>query len=74
MPELSGFDVLEAIRQDPTLKGLHIFVMTAKHLTPHETHYLEQHVEMIVQKGSRQLEEILLLLKDKLNAIHPVVA
>ncbi len=73
MPGTSGFDVLEAIDKNPQLRGLRVFVMTAKHLTPQETHYLEQRVEMIVQKGSRDLHEILSLLKDKLNAIQEVI-
>ena len=48
-------------------ENVRVFVMTAKHLTPQETHYLEQRVEMIVQKGSRNFREILKLLKVKLS-------
>jgi CheY-like chemotaxis protein len=69
MPECSGFDVLEEIGKDPRLQGLRVFVMTAKHLTPQETQYLEKRVEMIVKKGSRSLHDILALLKDKLEVI-----
>lgn len=69
MPECSGFEVIEAIDKDPSLQGIRVFVMTAKHLTPQETEYLEQRVEMIVQKGSRDLHEILSMLTDKLNAL-----
>ncbi len=72
MPQCSGFEVLEEIDKDPRLRGLRVFVMTAKHLTPQETHYLEQRVEMIVQKGSRGLPEILAVLKEKLSAIKEV--
>jgi len=74
MPECSGFDVLEAIDKDPKLQGARVFVMTAKNLTPQETLYLEERVEMIVQKGSRSLEEILSMLKDKLNTIKQVAS
>ncbi len=73
MPECSGFEVLEAIDKDPKLQGLRVFVMTAKHLTPQETQYLEERVEMIVQKGSRSLQEILSVLKAKLSAIQETV-
>ena len=69
MPQMSGFDVLEAIDKNPTLKGVRVFVMTAKHLTPQETVYLEQRVEMIVQKGARTIPEVFSILKDKLNVI-----
>jgi CheY-like chemotaxis protein len=71
---MSGFDVLEAIEKNPALKGIRIFVMTAKHLTPQETDYLEQRVEMIVQKGARTVEEVFSILKDKLNVIKEAAA
>jgi signal transduction histidine kinase len=70
MPQMSGFDVLEAIEKNPALKGVRVFVMTAKHLTPQETDYLEERVEMIVQKGARTLEEVFSILKEKLNVIR----
>jgi CheY-like chemotaxis protein len=74
MPQMSGFDVLEAIDKNPSLKGVRIFVMTAKNLTPRETDYLEQRVEMIVQKGARTVEEVFSILKDKLNVITEAAA
>jgi len=74
MPQISGFEVLEAIDKDPSLDGMRVFAMTAKHLTPQETQYLEQRVEMIVQKGSRSLEEIFSLLKEKLHAVKEAAA
>ena len=74
MPQMSGFDVLEAMEKNPALKGMRIFVMTAKHLTPQETDYLEQRVEMIVQKGARAVEEVFSILKDKLNVMKEAAA
>jgi len=74
MPQMSGFDVLEAIDKNPALKGVRVFVMTAKHLTPQETVYLEQRVEMIVQKGARTIPEVFAILKDKLNVITGAAA
>lgn len=72
MPQISGFDVLQALDKDPDTKGIRVFVMTAKHLTPQESSYLEKRVEMVVQKGSRELSEIIGLLKTKLTAIREV--
>lgn len=69
MPHVSGFEVIEAIEKDPSYKDLRIFVMTAKHLTPQETKYLEERTEMVLQKGSRPLREILDLLKEKLPGL-----
>jgi DNA-binding response OmpR family regulator len=71
LPQVSGFEVLEAIEKEPGLRDMRVFAMTAKHLTPQETQFLDERVEMIVQKGSRSLPEILGLLKDRLNAITP---
>jgi len=72
MPGASGFDVLEAMSKNPACKFTRVFVMTAKHLTPKETEYLEQRVEMIVQKSARNLQEILGMIKSKLNEIKEV--
>jgi len=69
MPQLNGFDVLDIISKDESLRNMRIFVMTAKNLSPEETQYLESRVEMIVQKGSRSSESILGLLRQKLGTI-----
>ena len=74
MPQMSGFEVLEAIEKNPALKGVRVFVMTAKHLTPQETEYLGKRVEMIVQKGARTVDEVFSILKDKLNIIKEAAA
>ncbi|HVO32913.1 MAG TPA: response regulator [Elusimicrobiota bacterium] len=74
LPEVDGFEVLQHIENNPTLQGIRIFVMTAKNLTLKENTYLEQRVEMIVQKGSRDLTEVLDLLKTKLDAVKEVSA
>lgn len=69
MPQIDGFEILEMIDKDPALKDLRVFVMTAKHLTPQENQYLEDRVEMIVQKGSRSGEDVLSLLMEKLKTV-----
>jgi CheY-like chemotaxis protein len=74
MPQMSGFEVLEAIEKNPSLKGVRVFVMTAKHLSPQETDYLEKRVEMIVQKGARTVQEVFSILKDKLDVITEAAA
>ena len=57
MPELDGFQVVEAVHQ---LKPVpRIFIMTAKSLTPQEKIYLEKRTEMIFQKGTQDLAEFL---------------
>jgi CheY-like chemotaxis protein/nitrogen-specific signal transduction histidine kinase len=68
MPGVTGFDVLEAIDKDPRLKDILVIVLTAKHLTPQETDYLQKRVEMVIQKGSKSLAEILAAVKTRLEA------
>jgi len=58
MPELDGFEIVEALCSTGVRRP-RIFVMTAKYLTPQERAYLEKHVEMIIQKGSNDLAEVL---------------
>jgi CheY-like chemotaxis protein/anti-sigma regulatory factor (Ser/Thr protein kinase) len=72
MPEVTGFDVIEAIDKDPALKDVLVIVLTAKHLTPQETDYLQKHVEIIIQKGSKSLPEILTVLKNRLKSVENV--
>ena len=74
MPQIDGFEVLEHIRKDESLKNMRVFVMTAAHLTPEQTHFLEGRVEMIVQKGTRSSDEILTLLRQKLGSVKEEAA
>jgi threonine synthase len=63
MPEVDGFEVLDAIRADPDLVDTRIIVITAKALTTSERRRLSDRIELLLQKGSflddDLLEEIL---------------
>jgi CheY-like chemotaxis protein len=67
MPEMDGFEVLEAIRADSALEGTRIIVITAKTLTANERRRLSGQIEALLQKGSflddDLLEEILVTLQ-----------
>ncbi len=65
MPELDGFGFLEAFRQNPDWRDVPVVVVTAKTLTEAEKQRLQGQVEVVVQKGARSLEDILV----HLNAI-----
>ena len=67
LPELNGFEIVEALSPAGGPRP-RIFVMTAKHLTPRERAYLEQHVEMIIQKGPDDLSEVLERIMQDLDA------
>ncbi|MBI4387062.1 MAG: response regulator, partial [Elusimicrobia bacterium] len=69
MPEVSGLDVIEYLESSPALKRVRVIVLTAKHLTPQETDFLQSRVELIIQKDSRSLPEILAAVKDRLKAL-----
>jgi mevalonate kinase len=43
--------------------------MTGKNLSPDEVSYLENRVEMIVQGGSKSVDNVLTLLKEKINLV-----
>ncbi len=66
MPDISGLDVLQAMESDPALGKTRVIVVTGKHLSTEETHFLEKRVEMVVRKGSKSLPEIIGALKERL--------
>jgi threonine synthase len=67
MPEVDGFEVMEAIRNDERTRDTRIIVITAKTLTSGERRRLSGQIEALLQKGSflddDLLEEILATLK-----------
>jgi threonine synthase len=67
MPEVDGFEVLDAIRADEELAATRIIVITAKTLTAGERRRLSGQIELLLQKGSflddDLLEEILATLQ-----------
>jgi threonine synthase len=67
MPEVDGFEVLEAIRADKDLADTRIIVITAKTLSAGERRRLSGQIELLLQKGSflddDLFEDILATLK-----------
>jgi CheY-like chemotaxis protein len=51
MPDVSGFDVVEALHQHPATACIPIVVVTAKELTVFERSRLQEHVSTIMEKG-----------------------
>ncbi|MFQ5840219.1 MAG: response regulator, partial [Candidatus Methylomirabilales bacterium] len=51
MPGMSGFEVLERLRADPTTAATPIFICSAKILTPEERDLLQEQAQRILQKG-----------------------
>ncbi|HSS94785.1 MAG TPA: response regulator [Candidatus Dormibacteraeota bacterium] len=63
MPEVTGFDVVEALRADRATQATPIMVLTAKHLTEGDIHQLNGHVSTILKRGSTGAADLLGLLR-----------
>jgi PAS domain S-box-containing protein len=59
MPEMDGFDFLEALRRLPDTPNVPIVVLTAKTLTPEDRRRLQGAVSRVLQKGDHSAAEIL---------------
>jgi signal transduction histidine kinase/DNA-binding response OmpR family regulator len=59
MPEVSGFDVVEALRSDESTQTIPIMVLTAKDLTEADKRQLSGHVSTIMSRGSTATVDLL---------------
>jgi PAS domain S-box-containing protein len=51
MPEVSGFDVVRALHDDPATAGIPILIVTAKHITAEDRERLNGYVMSIMEKA-----------------------
>jgi CheY-like chemotaxis protein len=59
MPEMNGFDFLDALRGNPDWRGIPVVVLTAMDLTAEDRRRLNGEVERILQKGASAREQLL---------------
>jgi CheY-like chemotaxis protein len=59
MPDMDGFAVIDALKQDARLKDLPVIVITAKELTAKDKHRLQGQIQILLQKGSFMDEDLL---------------
>jgi CheY-like chemotaxis protein len=52
MPEVSGFDVVAALTENPETARIPILVVTAKHITPEDRERLNGFVMSIMEKAN----------------------
>ena len=71
LPDMSGFDLLEAIRDDPALADLPVVVFTGRELSPEEDAQLHTMARSVVVKGVDSPER---LLDETALFLHRVVA
>jgi CheY-like chemotaxis protein len=70
LPMMDGFQFLDRVRSHPEWQGIPIIVMTAKQLTDEERSRLNGAVLAILEKGRRQLDD---LLEDVLHGVKQYV-
>jgi signal transduction histidine kinase/DNA-binding response OmpR family regulator len=63
MPEMDGFEFLEALRQRSDGKQVPVIVITAKDLTPEDHRRLNGGVERIIQKGALGQDQLLEMVR-----------
>ncbi|HET7769346.1 MAG TPA: response regulator, partial [Chloroflexota bacterium] len=68
MPEVSGFDVVEALRADGRTRDVRIVVVTAKELTHEDKEALNGRVATVLQKGDAVTQEVLSWLRELIPA------
>jgi signal transduction histidine kinase/CheY-like chemotaxis protein len=71
MPEVTGFDVVEALRADEGTKSTPIMVLTAKHLSDADIRQLNGHVSTILKRGSTGATDLLQLLRQAIDSTSP---
>ena len=67
MPEVNGFEVVEALSGHEATKAIPIMVLTAKHLTEADIDQLNGHVSSILKRGSTGAVDLLGQLQAVLN-------
>jgi CheY-like chemotaxis protein len=67
MPDVNGFDVVEALGEDEATKAIPIMVLTAKHLTEADISQLNRRVSAILRRGSTGAVDLLDRLQGVLN-------
>jgi CheY-like chemotaxis protein/two-component sensor histidine kinase len=63
MPDIDGFEVIRHVRQEPTLRELPIFVMTAKNLTGDELAILNREAQAIFPKNGSWQKQLIFELE-----------
>jgi CheY-like chemotaxis protein/signal transduction histidine kinase/HAMP domain-containing protein len=71
LPDMTGFEILEALRDDSSLCDLPVVVFTGKELSPEEDNQLHQLARSVVVKGVESPER---LLDETSLFLHRVVA
>jgi CheY-like chemotaxis protein len=70
MPEIDGFGVVEALKNDEATRTVPIVIVSAKDLTHQEDEFLTGQVEALLRKGIFTENELLEDVQQALSHIH----
>jgi CheY-like chemotaxis protein len=59
MPDVDGFQVVSALRNDPNTNQIPILIYTAKNITPDDRQRLRDNIQTIIRKGELSKEQFL---------------
>lgn len=68
MPEMNGFEFIDALRDNPAWRSLPIVIITAHDLSPSDYLRLKGDVEQILQKGAYSRDQLLQEVRDQVIA------
>ena len=68
MPEMDGFEVLQALRADRRAVNLPVLVITGKDLTPSERLHIKSRMATLVSKREASLEYFARIVAETLKA------
>lgn len=69
MPEMDGFEVVEALQEREEWRAIPVIVLTAKTITQTDRQRLKGYVENLVLKGGRDKEDVLADIQARVRAL-----
>ena len=72
MPDMNGFEVIEALNADPASAGIPIIVVTAKRITVVDRERLRRSVTAIMEKGQFNREHLTREVRRAMSGRHVV--
>jgi len=70
MPEMNGFEVIDALNADPATAGIPVIVVTAKRITVGDRERLSQSVTAIMEKGQFNREHLTREVRRAMSGRH----
>jgi CheY-like chemotaxis protein len=68
MPEMDGFDLIDALRRNPDTHSTPIVVVTAKEITEEDRQRLNGSVSQVLQKAGHRRDELLAAVRKQVRA------